>query len=171
MVQHIRRFISNLSGRCQPFSRLLKKGTPFQWDDACEHAFETIKSYLTKPPVLAAPVLGRPLILYLAAQERSIGGLLAQENDHGKENALYYLSRTMTPCEVNYTPIEKMCLALVFAITKLRHYFQAHIIRLISKANPVKYVMSKPVWSDRLARWTFFFQEFKIIYVPQKAIK
>ncbi|KAK4395853.1 Transposon Tf2-11 polyprotein [Sesamum angolense] len=39
----------------------------------------------------------RPLILYVAAQERSVGILLAQKNDEGKENALYYLSRTMTP--------------------------------------------------------------------------
>ena len=28
-LAYIRRFISNLSGRCQPFSKLMKKGTPF----------------------------------------------------------------------------------------------------------------------------------------------
>ncbi|XP_019197694.1 PREDICTED: uncharacterized protein LOC109191489 [Ipomoea nil] len=149
----------------------MKKGIPFIWDEACENAFESIKSYLMKPPVLTAPVHGRPLILYISAQDSSVGALLAQENDKGKENALYYLSRMMTPNELKYSPIEKLCLALVFAIKKLKHYFEAHTIRLVSKANPVKYVMAKVVLSDRLARWYLLFQQFEIIYVSQKSVK
>ncbi|GAA0153303.1 hypothetical protein LIER_11574 [Lithospermum erythrorhizon] len=58
----------------------------------------------------------------------------------------------MTPNELNYLPIEKLCLALIFAIQKLKHYFQGHTVNLISKANPIKYVMPKPVLSDRLPR-------------------
>ncbi|XP_060183015.1 uncharacterized protein LOC132612963 [Lycium barbarum] len=123
------------------------------------------------PKVLAAPVPGKPLILYISAQESSVGALLAQENSKGKENALYYLSRMMTPNELKYSPIEKLCLALVFSIQKMKHYFQAHVVRLISKANPIKFVMSKPVLSDRLARWYLQFQQFEIVYVPQKAVK
>ncbi|KAL0295178.1 UNVERIFIED_CONTAM: hypothetical protein Sangu_2512800 [Sesamum angustifolium] len=89
-LAYLQRFIPNLAGRCQSFSRLMKKDVPFQWDEACDKAFKSIKSYLMKPPVLVAPVRGRPLILYVAAQERSVGILLAQKNDEGKENALYY---------------------------------------------------------------------------------
>ncbi|KAL0301971.1 UNVERIFIED_CONTAM: hypothetical protein Sradi_6473900 [Sesamum radiatum] len=130
----------------------MKKDVPFQWDEACDKAFRSIKSYLMKPPVLVAHVLGCPLILYVAAQERFVGILLAWENDEGKENALYYLCRTMTPNELKYWPIEKLCLALIFSIQKLKHYFQSHKIHLVSKANPLKYVMAKPVLSNRLAR-------------------
>ncbi|XP_059277686.1 uncharacterized protein LOC132031802 [Lycium ferocissimum] len=148
-----------------------EEGRPFKWDEACTNAFENIKSYLMKPPVLVAPVPGKPLILYISAQERSVGALLAQENSEGKENSLYYLSRMMTPNELNYTPIEKLCLALVFSIQKLKHYFQAHSVNLISRANPIKFVMSKPVLSDRLARWYLQFQQFEITYIPQKAVK
>ncbi|XP_019176554.1 PREDICTED: uncharacterized protein LOC109171913 [Ipomoea nil] len=149
----------------------IEQGIPFIWDEACKNAFESIKSYLMKPPVLTAPVHGRPLILYISAQDCSVGALLAQENDKGKENALYYLSRMMTPNELKYSPIEKLCLALAFAIKKLKHYFGAHTIRLVSKANPVKYVMAKVVLSDRLARRYLLFQQFEIIYVPQKSVK
>ncbi|XP_060211718.1 uncharacterized protein LOC132639276 [Lycium barbarum] len=149
----------------------MKKCAPFEWDQACANAFESIKSYSMKPPVLADPVTGKPLILYISAQERSVGALLAQENSEGNENALYYLSRMMTPNELKYSPIEKLCLALVFSIQKMKHYFQAHVVRLISKANPIKFVMSKPVLSDRLARWYLQFQQFEIVYVPQKAVK
>ncbi|KAK4397779.1 hypothetical protein Sango_1253400 [Sesamum angolense] len=69
----------------------MKKDVPFQWDEACDKAFKSIKSYLMKPPVLVAPVPGRPLILYVATQECSVGILLAKKNDEGNENALYYL--------------------------------------------------------------------------------
>ncbi|XP_015163501.1 uncharacterized protein [Solanum tuberosum] len=77
----------------------------------------------------------------------------------------------MTPNELNYLPIENLCLALVFSIQKKKHYFQAHVVRLISRENPIKFVMSKPVLSDRLARWYLQFQQFEIVYIPQKAIK
>ena len=88
-LAYIRRFISNLAERCQPFSRFMKKDVPFKWDEACRNAFESIKTYLLNPPVLQAPIQGWPLILYIAVQEQSLGVLLAQENEEGKENALY----------------------------------------------------------------------------------
>ncbi|XP_070020564.1 uncharacterized protein [Nicotiana sylvestris] len=89
-----------------------------------------------------------------------------EKGDHMKD-----LRMDVTRNEVNYSPIEKLCLALVFSIQKLKHYFQAHVIRLVSKANPIKFVMSKPVLSDQLARWYLQFQQFKILYIPQKAVK
>ncbi|KAK4385646.1 hypothetical protein Sango_2688600 [Sesamum angolense] len=170
-LAYLRRFISNLAGRCQLFSRLMKKDVPFQWDEACDKAFKIIKSYLIKPPVLVAPVPGCPLILYIVVQEHSVGILLAQKNDEGKENALYHLSRTMTPNELKYSPIEKLCLTLIFSIQKLKHYFQSHSIHLVSKAIPLKYVIAKPVLLDSLARWYLQLQQFKITYVPKKVVK
>ncbi|KAM2941448.1 hypothetical protein COP2_030685 [Malus domestica] len=141
----IRRFISNLTERCQPFNQLMKKDVPFVWDEACHNAFESIKKYSSSPPVLGAPVPGKPLILYIAAQESLVRALLEQENESQKERALYYLSRTLTGAELNYSPIDKMCLALVVAIRKLRHYMHAYTIHLVAKVDPVKYVMSKPI--------------------------
>ena len=111
-LAYIRRFISNLAGRCQPFNRLMKKDVPFVWDEACSNAFKSIKTYLLRPPVLKAPIPGQPLILYIAAQKRSLGALLAQENDEGKETSLYYLSRTLNGAELNYSPIEKNMLGI-----------------------------------------------------------
>ncbi|KAK4383352.1 hypothetical protein Sango_2784300 [Sesamum angolense] len=75
-LAYLRRFISNLASHCQPFNRLIKKDVPFQWDEVCDKACKSIKSYLMKPPVLVAHVPGRPLILYVAAQERSVEILL-----------------------------------------------------------------------------------------------
>ena len=46
-LAYIQRFISNLSGRCQPFNKLMKKGVSFIWYSACQQAFKEIKKYLT----------------------------------------------------------------------------------------------------------------------------
>ncbi|XP_070010383.1 uncharacterized protein [Nicotiana sylvestris] len=59
----------------------------------------------------------------------------------------------------------------VFSIQKLKHYFQAHVVRLVSRANPIKFMMSKPILSYRLPRWYLQFKQFKIVYIPKKSIK
>ena len=48
---------------------------------------------------------------------------------------------------------------------------QAHVIHLVAKIDPVKYVLSRSIMSSRLANWAMAFQELEIAYVPQKAIK
>ena len=70
----------------------MKKDVHFEWDGACSNAFECIKRYLLNPPVLGTLIPGKSLVLYIAAQEKSLGALMAQENEKGKERALYYLS-------------------------------------------------------------------------------
>jgi len=69
--------------------------------------------------------------------DHSLRALLAQNNDQGHEQAIYYLSRTMVGAEHRYNPIEKECLALVFAIQKMRHYLVGQHINVISKVNPL----------------------------------
>ena len=73
----------------------MKKGVSFVWDEACPKAFEDIKEYLTKPPVPVALVLEKSFLLYVRAMNHSLGTLLAQNNDEGYEQAIYYLSRTL----------------------------------------------------------------------------
>jgi len=63
--------------------------------------------------------------------------LQAQNNDQNHEQAVYYLSRIMIRAEHRYNPIEKECLALVFAIQKMRHYLVGQHIHVISRVNPL----------------------------------
>ncbi|CAN6703779.1 unnamed protein product [Malus baccata var. baccata] len=68
----------------------------FEWGPPHQEAFDGIKAYLTSPPVLVPPQRGKPLKLYISASDKSIGSLLAQNNEGGKEQAVYYLSRILT---------------------------------------------------------------------------
>jgi len=72
-----------------------KKGVSFVWDKACKKAFEDIKEYLTKPPVLVAPTSEKQFSLYVRAIDHSLCDLLTQKNDEGHEHAIYYLSRIL----------------------------------------------------------------------------
>ncbi|XP_074277874.1 uncharacterized protein LOC141601485 [Silene latifolia] len=58
------------------------------WDEKWKNAFDNIKKYLASAPVLGAPIPGKPLILYIAAQERSLWAMCAQEIEDRKERAL-----------------------------------------------------------------------------------
>ena len=170
-LQSVRRFISQLADKCQPFTHLLKKDQNFKWDLICQHSFDKIKKYLAHPPILVPPVPGRPLILYISVTPTALGALLAQHDDHGRERAIYYISRTLVGYELNYTPMEKACLAVVFSTQKLRHYMLGHTVHLISKIDPLKYMLSKSALTGRLAKWVMLLSEFDIQYVDRKAIK
>ncbi|XP_020249311.1 uncharacterized protein LOC109826702 [Asparagus officinalis] len=50
--------------------------------------------------------------------DHALAGLLAQDDENGHEQAVYYLSRTLSGAEPPYPLIEKECLALVFMIVK-----------------------------------------------------
>ena len=113
-LQFIKRFISQHAEKCKPFYNLLKKDVPYSWNQECQEAFDLIKRYLLAPPILIAPVEGRPLLLYITVLPDSIGVTLAQKDpESNREHAIYYLSRTFVEYEVNYSHIKKTGLALV----------------------------------------------------------
>ena len=77
----------------------------------------------------------------------------------------------MVGAKVNYSSVEKICLALVFAVQKLRHYLLSHQVTVISKADPLRYILSKSPLSGRLAKLAMLLVPFDIKFVPQKAVK
>ena len=79
----------------------------------CQEAFDKIKQYLLNPLVLVPSMSRYPLILYLAIQETSIGCMLCQmAKPDQREREIYYLSKKLTSCEINYIAIEKTCCTL-----------------------------------------------------------
>ncbi|XP_058751478.1 uncharacterized protein LOC131624538 [Vicia villosa] len=110
-INFLRRFISHLSRKTKAFSPLLRlKNEDFIWKKEHQEAFDKIKEYLTKPPILAPPVRNRPMRLYIAASESTIGSMLVQESDNGVERPVYYLSRMLNGPETSR--IGKWALAL-----------------------------------------------------------
>ena len=136
------------------------------WNEQCQEAFEKIKNYLIKPPILDAPVLEKPLLLYLTTTDTTMGALLTQYlEETRKENAIYYISKKMLPYEEKYSPLEKTCVALVWVAHKLRHYMLAYKVLLIARMDPLKYLMENPVQDGKTTKWVLLLSEFDIKYV------
>ena len=117
------------------------------------------------------PTPGRPLLLYLSVSDIALGCMLAQLDDSRKERAIYYLSKRMMEYECKYLMIECLCLALVWATRRLRHYMTEYSILLVSRLDPLRYLFDRPVLTGRLMRWLFLLTEFDIQYVTQKSVK
>ena len=99
-----------------------------------------------KPPILVPLVPEKPLLLYLTTTDTTIGALLAQYlEETRKENAINYINKKMLPYEEKYSPLEKTCIALVWATHKFRLYMLAYKFRLIARMDPLKYLIEKPV--------------------------
>ena len=75
-------------------------------------------------------------MLYLASNSQAIIALLAQEDDDGNEQSVYYVSRTLKDTETRYPRIEKACLVVIYASQRLKRYFSAHQILLVNNLTP-----------------------------------
>ncbi|KAA3469381.1 protein NYNRIN-like [Gossypium australe] len=148
-----------------------KKHDPGVWDEECQKTFYKVKHYLSNAPVLMPPSPNRPLILYLSVFENSMGCVLGQHDESvRKERAIYYLSKKFTDCETRYSPIKKLCCALIWITRRLRQYMY-HTTWLISKLDPLRYMMESTTLNERMARWQILLSEFDIVYVNQKVVK
>ncbi|XP_077226415.1 uncharacterized protein LOC143859647 [Tasmannia lanceolata] len=98
--------------------------------------------------------------------------MLAQEDpETRREMPFYYLSKKMLEYELNYTQLEKTCLALVWATQRLRHYLLSQKILLISHMDPLKYLFQKPALVGMTAHWFLLLLSEFITYVTQKSVK
>ena len=91
-----------------------------------------IKQYLTEPPVLASPEVGDKLYLYLAVSNVSISVALFKEGENRKQRPLFFIRKSLFEVETRYTRLKQAVLALYVAAKKLRPYFQAHPIVVLT---------------------------------------
>ena len=66
--------------------------------------------------------------------------------------------------------MEKWALALITAARKLRPYFQAHQV-IVMTDQPLRQTLQKPDASGRLVKWSVELSEFDLSYRPRGAIK
>ena len=118
-----------------------------------------------------SPIQDYPLKLYLSVANESIGCLLAQNNSKDHEQPMYYLSRVLNPTETKYTPIEKLCLVLYFACTKLKHYLIKSRVYVVAQTDLMKYMLNRPLITGRIGKWSLALSKFTLIYFPQKSTK
>jgi hypothetical protein len=131
------RFIPNYVESTKGFTRLLKKGYDFVWDDIANKAFEALKLTLTHTLLLFPLDYSRYYFSYLAASNSAIAMFLVQEDDSHDEHVIYYLSRSLTTIETKYLHVEKLVVAVVQVVQCFRHYILLCRTTVISDCNPM----------------------------------
>ena len=72
----LHRFVYNFAKKTHGYMRLLKKGTPFYWDDQAQRAFDNLKHALTHSPVIHPPDYSKDFLLYIDASTTTIAMVL-----------------------------------------------------------------------------------------------
>ena len=146
-VAVLNRFVLRAIDKCLPFFHTLKKS--FEWTTECQQEFEDLKSYLSSPLLLSPSKLGEELFLYLAVSSATVSATLVREEDK-VQKPIYYTSWALWGTEGRYPLIEKLTFALVTTVCKLKPYFQAHVVVILTD-KPLRRPMSNPKATGRMA--------------------
>ena len=132
-------------------------------------AFQQLKEYLSRPHIMSSPTANEVLYAYIAVAPHAVSLVLIRD-DNGLQRPVYYVSKLLHEAEVRYLPLEKAILTVVHATRKLPHYFQAHIVVVLTQL-PLKYVLRTADYTGRIALWNTILGAFDIMYMPRTSIK
>lgn len=167
---YYRRFINNYATISAPLVKLLRKNVRFQWGKAQEEAYLILKKALTSPPVLAYPDRDQVQILTTDASKNGISAILSQSpsGDSSGERVISYNSRTLRNAEVHYSTVHLEALAVVWGVSKYRHYLLGRKFILRTDNSALTYVFKPSKPSPKLARWAAALLEydFEVVHKP-----
>jgi hypothetical protein len=180
------RFILRLAERALLFFKLLRKSGPFSWTKEAEQAFQELKQHLVSLPILVARELGEPLYLYIAAAAEAVSMVLvvermAQEDQEPEgsgpgtgvrtvQKPVHYDSEVLHEAKTRYLETHKLLYAVLVASRKLRHYFQAHRVVVVTSF-PLRAILHNSNAIGNITKWATELAEFQLDFQPRHAIK
>nr|GEX75136.1 reverse transcriptase domain-containing protein [Tanacetum cinerariifolium] len=170
----LKRFLSRSAKRSLPFFETLKDITKenkdeYRWTESAKRAFQEMKKVIVELPLLTTPVNKETLYVYVAAATHAISVVLLAERK-GKQCPIHYVGRTLNEAERNYAPLEKLALSLLHMSWRLRRYFKAHPIKVITD-QPLKQILNKAQASRKLTKYSVELGAYNIAYEPRNAMK
>ena len=153
MANYYAHFVPHFASVASPLHALTSNISPFKWNDQCSNTVRTIKDLLSQAPVLSIFDPALPTRITCDASLFGIVAVLEQQHADGW-HPVHYLSRTFSKSERNYPVLDKEWLAIIYALTKWRHYLHKHFfIRTDHKPLVSLLTNSNSDLHDRRARW------------------
>ena len=84
---------------------------------------------------------------------------------------MYYISRALKDAETCYPRAERACLAIVYALQRLRHYFLAYEVCLMAKSHDIKALLQQPILFGRISQWLLQLSQYDLRMGTPKAVK
>ncbi|GJT74842.1 reverse transcriptase domain-containing protein [Tanacetum coccineum] len=170
----LNRFLAKSAERALPFFNTLKNITKenkheYRWTTEAEEAFQQMKRLIMSLPSLTPPFPEETLYAYLAVSREAVSAVLLTDRN-GRQCPVQYVSRTLNEAERNYSPLEKLALSLINMTRRLRRYFEAHPVKVITD-QPIKNILSRTEASGKLAKYAVEIGTYKISFIPRNAVK
>ncbi|MBW0567286.1 hypothetical protein O181_107001 [Austropuccinia psidii MF-1] len=108
-------FITNYSKKITALTSLLKKDSPFIFNEEALGQFQILKEEFTTTPILSHFNPSLPTIIETEASDYALGAVLSQVNDSGNHPISFY-SGKLLPAELNYEIHDKELLGIVCTI-------------------------------------------------------
>uniref|UniRef100_A0A3B5AYR2 Reverse transcriptase RNase H-like domain-containing protein n=1 Tax=Stegastes partitus TaxID=144197 RepID=A0A3B5AYR2_9TELE len=168
LTGYYRRFVQDYAKHAEPLFAFTKKEVQFNWDSKCQTAVDLLKGSITSAPVLRFPDFLRPFFIHADACLAGLGAALMQRDDEDRNVAVAYASRALHKSEKPHSTPEKDCLAVMWALEHFRPYVKGLHVTVFTDHSSLKWLMSRPNPSGRLARWSLRPQdfEFSIVHKP-----
>lgn len=138
-----------------------EKDAPFDFNEECHAAFESLKKTLTSTPIIQPPNWTVPFKIMCDASDYALGVVLGQRVEK-LPHVIYYASKTLNDAHLNYSTTEKELLAVVFALDKFRSYLLGSNVLVYSDHAALKYPLSKKDAKSHLIQLILLLQEFDI---------
>jgi hypothetical protein len=169
------RFISRLGEKGLPLYRRLKKHERFSWTVEAQEALDKLKATLAHAAILTPSQGDEPLYLYITATTQVVSVVIVVERtEEGHtlpvQRPIYYISEVLSETKARYPQVQKLLYTVVLARRKLRHYFEAHLVTVVSSF-PLGEIIQNPDVAGRIAKWSVELMGETLAYAPRKAIK
>jgi hypothetical protein len=86
------------------------------------------------------------------------------------QRPVYFISEVLSEIKVCYPQIQKLLYAIVLTRRKLHHYFEGHLVTVLSSF-PLGKIAQNQKALGRIAKWTVELMGETLSYAPRKAIK
>jgi hypothetical protein len=121
LLNYHQAFVPGFFHIVKPLTTLLKKNTPFIWNDKCTEALDKVITILTSEPILTHPDPNKPFELEVNASNYATGAILFQQDNRRKPHPLSFHSKTLLKEEMNYDIYNKELTALNRSLDQWRH--------------------------------------------------